>query len=499
MATRHLGRCQKCELRRARRPGEPLRKAASVWLRDQFPKLDADSVGCLADDVAQHADHDATWEAAEPLTIARGRQVEWRGRAVRVAGHLGGVRVREVVQVPGTQERIETTRVALLGTDNETIETLDILGEAMVDDVEDLLRAEATVELLGVVVAVPSSISKRGSATRWRLMLHVVGVRQASSALDFVGAADQERRQASADLDGLHAAGTRPLDHMMEVEVAGLGIEGRGESPDLVAGLLAVNLQALSSDRLDCVSGRLSILCIGRPGCGKGLLAELARTIGLSGSHVSAAHLSIPGLVGASHSTRGGRRCEPGVLVRASRGVVTIEDAHTMKDDVLERLSGELQRVLEDGAAVTSVRGGRAFSATPALFFDANRREHLGGAGPEFRVLTHRALLSRIDVPIEFARDGLRTCEIASRLVGGERRSEAPPVCARRSSSPELPTPPNSQSATRHKSPATTSRGPCSPPGHFKFATRYKWLPVRRRLQTPGGLRTKEKQRFATR
>jgi len=174
-------------------------------------------------------------------------------------------------------------------------------------------------------------------------------------------------------------------------------------------------LQALSHGRVENSSGRLHTAAIGPPASGKKLLTEAARLLNPA-FRQSGHKLSLAGLVGAAAKTNGRYTTQPGLLPRAHRGTLVVEDFHRLTGRNAADVLPLLLQVMEDGRVHDSTASMSALEANTAVHLDLNRARdvdlQVSQGGPGLENVTME-LLSRLDVIIEIDGDPGRQFTVA--------------------------------------------------------------------------------------
>lgn len=360
-----------------------------------------------------------SWEAAAPTTISALRTAAMLYAPVRVAASITAMRTPELLLVPGEDGKhahVLATGLELTDAHGETIATLDVTGEALVQKLEADRKRLGQIEFLGRPLAIPAG---QGDA-RLQFVLEVFDVRRTSSIRDLIGATTAERDAALALLEDLRSRGMSPLDHVQRTLETGLGLVGLDQFPLLVQCLRFTILQAVSGGRINHAGGRLHALIVGPPAQGKKLIGLAARALNPRAQEASATKMSAAGLVGASVVGREGWRAQPGLLPQADEGVLVLQDAHGLTRNEVQRLGPLLQELIEDGVVRDSKAGGVRREVNVGLVLDANRasqlQAHARTHGAEAPILGLRPLLSRLDFIAEIPANPQRAWDVAARL-----------------------------------------------------------------------------------
>jgi hypothetical protein len=248
------------------------------------------------------------WDLAQPMQIRALRRQGMLFVGVRLAAQVKEMTSPHIVTLRGSgggEVHVLATSLVLVDELGEEIETLDVLGESLVDTIERL--REHRLELLGRAIVVP------GSAFRSKFVFQVEDARRSSSMLDIVCATAEERGATALVLADLARRGVSPLDHIAAELERGLDIVGLEEFAQLRLLIRFVVLQALSAGRIKHAPGALHGIVVGPPGQGKKLVGLAARLINPRMREASAAKISPAGLVGASSRGPEGWRSQAGL------------------------------------------------------------------------------------------------------------------------------------------------------------------------------------------
>ena len=378
-----------------------------------------------------------TWETATPARISSAQKLANLHRPLRIVAMLEEVGAPGTFEIDdgGTPKQMETMPVKLVDAWGDTIPAIDVVGADLVDSVRERWRAGRPCEFLGVPVALPVRLNRKASdlglnSGRNSFHFYVEDIRPSSSTLDYLGATNLERINATSTVEHLHSKKATPLEYLVEEVAENLKIVGMGQFHLLHDLLEFVALQALSVGRLDHAPARLNALIVGPPGRGKKLIGLAAKVLNPTCAELSAAKVSAAGLVGASYRTQEGWRSKPGALARAGEGVVWLQDAHGWSHAELSKIGPILQEVMEDGVMRDSVAGGERREAPAALLIDLNRHAHLGSvaeqAGTEAPLLCLRPLLSRVDLLVEIPADVQQAWGVAGNMLDTIAASRIP-------------------------------------------------------------------------
>jgi len=364
------------------------------------------------------------WDLAAPMGIPETHRVTSIGTAVRIAGHITDLRAAQLATLPdrnGATQRIEATCLQIEDRASNAIWSLDVIGPVLIDKLEALRRSGRVGEFLGIVVAVPVDLGRkrpdRVVGARSDFLLHIIDVRESTSALDLLSATSSERQWASDQLERLKGAGRAPRDWLLDAVVRGLGIVGLDDFPLLKDLLVFVVLQSLSVGEVGNAPARLNGLIVGPPSRGKKLCGLAARALNPVCSELSPGKVSAAGLVGASSHVDGSWRSRPGLLPRASSGVALLQDAHTWSRSLVAKIGAIFQEVIEDGSVRDSVAGGAVWEAQTALLIDMNRQAQAwGSGGTEAPLLDLIPLLMRLDLVAEIPEDPKAAWAVAGKM-----------------------------------------------------------------------------------
>jgi hypothetical protein len=373
-----------------------------------------------AEEVAAKLGSRISWEHALRTSIRHIRRPLMAHQPVRVVGHIAVMRTPRLMTVPSFDgEPVESlvTEIELVDGAGDHIESLAILGESLVEELDETRRKGVPCEVLALVV--PLARSPLDPARTFFLDIHEA--RRTTEALDAVGATDDERLWIESLLDELADSGQPPLDYLCEELEHGLRVVALDEFPQLRLLLRFIALQSLSIGRIDHASGRLHCIVVGPPASGKKLLGLGARVLNPTCTEAAASKISAAGLVGASYQTTDGWKSNPGLIAQADGGVVVLQDAHAISTAELRRLGPILQEVIEDGVVRDSVAGGVRRETSAALVVDLNRHAQLvqnSATAPssEAPIILLRPLLSRIDLAVEIPADPKRAWKIGAEL-----------------------------------------------------------------------------------
>lgn len=402
-------------------------RVAFAHVRDHLRgEASMEDIGRIAESVLNELTGEfgpVTWSNAVRVSIRDAKHKAMLNRPVRIVGFVTERSDPQLVPIrmpDGNLDDVEGIRVTLEDRLGESVQSLDVLGRHLVDEVQRLARAGGPIEALGAPIALPTVFSAKGVlAERRSFFLNVVDVRPAAGHLDLLGADDSERDAVDGFLRDLTNSGGSPIEWLTDEVIQQLDIVGTDEFPLLRDLLEFVVLQALSCGAVNHSSARLNLLLVGPPAQGKKLVGVAARLLNPAHAELSPSKVSSAGLIGASSRKDGAWTSTPGALVRAAHGVAVLQDAHAWRNSDVAKVGPILQELIEDGVVRSSTAGGITRTAPTALVIDLNRVAQVGisTAEGEAAILRLRPLLSRIDVIAELPEDPERPWTVAEKML----------------------------------------------------------------------------------
>jgi len=367
------------------------------------------------------------WEDAAPATLPDCKRHANLHLPLRVPATVAEVHDPALVSVCGSGgQRFEVATISARFVDRagNSMWSLDITGEELIDRVQMQFRRGGPAELLCVPVALPVALNKKNPVSslqtaRREFFLHLADLRPSNSTLDMLGASAAERQKIDNLLSSLAASGTRPGDLLVQLLISSLNIVGLDRFPLLGTLIRFTVLQSLSSGRIGHAPARLHGMVIGPPAHGKKLIQLAAKVLNPVCEEVSPTKVSAAGLVGASTHSEGRWVSQPGAIPRASGGVVLLQDAQGWNRSVVSKVAPILQEVMEDGVARDAVSGGIVRDAQASLLFDLNRTSQIQTGGVvvptsrEAAILQVRPVLSRMDLLCEIPVDVERQWDVS--------------------------------------------------------------------------------------
>jgi hypothetical protein len=223
------------------------------------------------------------WETAIPLTVGNARWIEHVQHPVRVIGHVAELEDPVVVHVPAKPgvQRTEMTAAKIVGSDGEQLRMLEVVGRPLIERFQRAHRGGRLHEFLGLVVVVPDGLTAKAASVglTGRFCFVPFDVRAPTSALDLLGASQDERAEARELLADLRADGTHPIEYLFAELTANLGVVGLDRAPHLVDAIEAAILQAVSTGTVGNAPARIHAMLVGPPGVGKKLVGLCARAL----------------------------------------------------------------------------------------------------------------------------------------------------------------------------------------------------------------------------
>lgn len=372
-------------------------------------------------------DESIAWESAAPATLPDCKRHANLHLPLRVPATVAEVldpALASVCGAAGKRFEVATLSARFVDRAGNSMWSLDITGEDLIDRVQMQFKRGGPAELLCVPIALPVALNKKNPAAslqtaRREFFLHLADLRASNSTLDLLGASAVERDKIDKLLSNLAASGTRPGDLLVQLLVSSLNIVGLDRFPLLGTLIRFTVLQSLSSGRIGHAPARLHGMVIGPPAHGKKLVQLAAKVLNPVCEEVSPTKVSAAGLVGASSHSEGRWVSQPGAIPRASGGVVLLQDAQGWNRSVVSKVAPILQEVMEDGVARDAVSGGIVRDAQASLLFDLNRTSQIQTGGVvvptsrEAAILQVRPVLSRMDLLCEIPVDVERQWDVS--------------------------------------------------------------------------------------
>jgi len=245
------------------------------------------------------------------------------------------------------------------------------------------------------------------------------------SALDVIQATQQEIDEAQKLANGLIKSGKTSLEYIKKTLVENLSIEGLDKAKDLDKCIDFMILQSLSAGISDINSNKLHSLVIGPPGVGKKLLTIIAKILNPVFEEVSStgSKITAAGLIGNVQRTNSEVRSNPGLIPRASSGVICIQDFHSIKRNRSEVFS-VFSEVMEDGKSTDSTSARQTHETATSIHIDTNKYSQVDPSGKGYTPLSDidipMNILSRFDFIMEIPPDLDRQLKVAYKLAREE-------------------------------------------------------------------------------
>jgi len=283
------------------------------------------------------------------------------------------------------------------------------MADPILENLQDLRHQYAVLDYLGFPVAFIGAY-----------LFIMLDMRPPETPFQIVRASPEEIEATEEFLEDLQQQGVPPFRWLLRQVIDLVRVRGVEPGCPLDEMLQAVVLQAISNGRVDNTNGRLHSLVIGSPGGGKKLLTDAASILNLTFEHASH-KLTAAGIISRARLASGNvYMAEPGLLPLAHRGVLALEDFHSLSPGRLSTVLGQLSQAMEDGEVYDSTAAKTKLRANTGVHFDLNRASDLfpGKKKPEddFDNLPMN-VLSRFDVAYEYPSDTQRMFDVAATML----------------------------------------------------------------------------------
>ncbi len=295
---------------------------------------------------------------------------------------------------------------------DDQIDTFPIIGPVF-SKIQKLKREYGVLDFFGLSVL-------NQAVDPFRYIFIVVDVRVADSPLQLAMATADEIKNTAALLCKIKEDGASAIDWLLN-EIRSL-LEIRGISPDSLYWemMRAVVLQALSDYHVKQANGRIHNLFIGPPASGKKLLVTAAKHLNLTfqqaGHKITAAGLVSTAYKNKAKNTYSGT---PGLLPRAHRGTLALEDWHAVSNSRRQDIMGHLAQVMEDGTVHDSTSARTSFQALTGIHLDLNKLSDLHPGKFDQVADSHLPtnIISRFDIVFDVPKDSDRQFEVAKDMI----------------------------------------------------------------------------------
>ncbi|MBZ0181031.1 MAG: hypothetical protein K8F60_01105 [Melioribacteraceae bacterium] len=217
-------------------------------------------------------------------------------------------------------------------------------------------------------------------------------------------------------------------DYVKGKLIKNIGIKGLDEAKELSTAIDFIILQSFSQGKSKDgrYSNKLHSLVIGPPAVGKKLITQSALALNTHNYEIqpTAAKITPAGLIGNVIRNGNGILTSPGILSKASNGVVCIQDYHELTKKKNSNFSDTFSKVMEDGEVVDSTSSRTVLPAVTSIHVDMNRLSQVGNSKDndihaDLRIPLN--IISRFDFIIDIPADLKRQIYVVFDMMEGKK------------------------------------------------------------------------------
>jgi len=318
-------------------------------------------------------------------------------------------------------QRVTVYDLVLIDEAGETIEVLPILYNNFKDQLNLIRLERKKLTFYGTII----SIDNKKVSKYVFLLTKISSVLRSSELLNIK---KKEGEKYDNILNSIRNRSTSLRKYIKDKLAVNLGIMGLDKAKELSTALDFIILQSFSNglSQDGRYSYKLHSLVIGPPASGKKLLTKAALMLNLYHFEVqpTSGKITPAGLIG-NVIRRGGKIfTDPGILSKASSGVVCIQDYHELAKKASSNFSDVLSKVMEDGEVIDSTSSKTRLQAVTSIHLDMNRISHVQKTTStnfydDLKIPLN--IISRFDFIIEIPSDVRRQIDIVTDMMEGKK------------------------------------------------------------------------------
>ena len=324
-------------------------------------------------------------------------------------------------QLNNNFQRSTVYNLVLIDETGETIEVLPILYNNFKDQL-DLIRLERKkLTFFGSIISIDNQYMSK----------YVYLLTKISSSLkssELLNIKKEKGEKYDSILNSIRNGSTSLRKYIKEKLIDNLGIMGLDRAKELSIALDFIILQSFSNglSQDGRYSYKLHSLVIGPPASGKKLLTKAALLLNLYHFEVqpTSGKITPAGLIGNVVRKEGKIFTNPGILSKASSGVVCIQDYHELAKKANSNFSDVLSKVMEDGEVIDATSSRTILQAVTSIHLDMNRISHVQNTTStdfydDLKIPLN--IISRFDFIIEIPSDVRRQIDIVTEMIEGKK------------------------------------------------------------------------------
>ena len=318
-------------------------------------------------------------------------------------------------------QRVTVYDLVLIDEAGETIEVLPILYNNFKDQLNLIRLERKKLTFYGTIISIDNPIVSKYVF----LLTKISSVLKSSELLNIK---KEEGEKYDNILNSIRNGSTSLRKYIKDKLAVNLGIMGLDKAKELSTALDFIILQSFSNglSQDGRYSYKLHSLVIGPPASGKKLLTKAALFLNLYHFEVqpTAGKITPAGLIGNVVRSGGKIFTNPGILSKASSGVVCIQDYHELAKKDSTNFSDVLSKVMEDGEVIDSTSSKTSLQAVTSIHLDMNRLSHVQKTNStnfydDLKVKL--PIISRFDFIIEIPSDVRRQIDIVTDMIEGKK------------------------------------------------------------------------------
>lgn len=359
----------------------------------------------------------------EIVDLEKVKHEEYVGKPIKFVGfvHFISEPYPFTRQKDRNYQRTTAYDIDLIDESGEIIEVLPIVYNNFKDQIDKIRIERKKLTFHGTIISIEDPKSRK-----YVFLLTQISSALKASELLKINRSDGEKYDEI--LAFIRNGRSSLRDYIKEKIITNLGIMGLDNAKELSTALDFTILQSFSNglSQDGRYSYKLHSLVIGPPAAGKKLLTKAAQVLNVYNFEVqpTSGKITAAGLIGNVKRSGGKIFTDPGILSKASSGVVCIQDYHELAKRASTNFSDVLSKVMEDGEVIDSTSSRTRLQAITSLHLDMNRLSQVNKAKSvsffeDLRIPLN--IISRFDFIIEIPSDLRRQLKIVEEMISGEK------------------------------------------------------------------------------
>lgn len=345
------------------------------------------------------------------------------GKPIKFIGYVKFISqgIPETILEKQSNLRFTFYNISIEDLNGTRIDALSIIYDFHKEKITSLVKESKKLTFYGTIVSI-----EQPNRQIYVFLLMKIEDELLSSELLMV---DQKRKEKyEATLEKAKKGELNLRSYIKAQLIKNIGIKGLEDAKELSTAIDFTILQSFSQGKSKDgrYSNKLHSLVIGPPAVGKKLITQSALALNTHNYEIqpTAAKITPAGLIGNVIRNGNGISTNPGILSKASNGVVCIQDYHELTKKKNSNFSDTFSKVMEDGEIIDSTSSRTVLPAVTSIHVDMNRLSQVENSKDKdvFNDLgIPLNIISRFDFIIDIPADLKRQINVVFDMMGGKK------------------------------------------------------------------------------